>query len=373
MSKNNGMINELPMLDIPGIKDMVKHLVLKLNKVLFVRGTFGVGKSQGIHQVVAELDNRKAMVALLGPETPYRGVMMVDVRLGGYESVDLRGFPGVDKTTGQTVWFAPSTLPIVGNDQYPDDKLILLFLDEATSIKDDGVMSCAYQITLDRGVGEHKLKPNVRIVLAGNLDDDNGIVNTIPMPLNNRMTHVQAVVSPEAVVQHMQTRGVPPIFQAFLLACKDLVHTYDPRKPTAIVATPRTIMEAVDIYNDDMPDELKQAAIEGTVGTGWAKQFQGFHDVWRRVPSIKDIIADPMGIRLPEGSDALSLTYATVIKVTGAMALKNMTPLYKFITRLDAEYVVLCMTMATSRDAALFGTPEFMDYTKRYRDVYSRT
>lgn len=367
--------NELPMLDIDGMKDIVKYNVIKLNKPCFFRGRFGVGKSVGAKQAVEELNKPGALEALLGEDTPYTGVVMHDAcRLSSYDNVDMRGTPWPDKQTLLTMWFAPGTFPWVGNDAFPDDQIVLLFLDEFTSASLE-VMAVCYQLVLDRAIGEHKLKPNVRIMLAGNLDDDKGVVNQVPMPLNNRLTHFQVTTHAEGVCAYLQSIGAPPIFVAFLIqpVNKDLINTYNPKVPTPVVATPRTIEMAVDYYKADMPEALKRASMEGVVGKGWTTQFMGFHDVWRKVLPIKKIIADPEGVPLPSGEDELSMTYATVVNVSGAMSLKNMEPLYKFLCRLDAMYVVLAMTLATARDNALYGTPEFIHYTKRYRDVYNRS
>ena len=111
----------MDIIDIPTLKEFVKDVVIGLEEPVMIVGETGCGKSEGIAQAVEEAD-----------------AILCDIRLGQYDSVDMRGFPGVDKTTGLTVWHAPSTLPFVGNDLFPDDKTIVLFLDELTSATPSG-------------------------------------------------------------------------------------------------------------------------------------------------------------------------------------------------------------------------------------------
>jgi len=376
-------VNEIPKVTIQGMKNIVKWQVVLLDHVCIFEGTFGSAKSKAMQQVVSELNEPGALEALLGEKiwfTPlaggakqkYKGIILCDIRLGGYDGVDMRGTPWPDKTTGMTRWFAPATMPFVGNDAFPEDYIILIFFDEYNMAKED-VFGVLYQIVNDRAAGEHKFGHNVRMALAGNLSTDHGIVHETPMPLNNRTSHYETTLSAPEWCEWANGSGkIPPIFVAFLSVPtnQELLNTYNSKTPTPIVATARTIEKAAEIYTSDMPEELKRLAMNATVGTGWTAQFMGFHDVWRKVIPLRKIIADPEGVPLP---DELDMLYATVITVASGMEVKTIDPLYKFLTRLDAMYVVLAMTMATQRDKALYGTNVFIkDYTKRYREVYNR-
>ena len=356
-------------IDIPTMKNLIKQACIKLDEPLFFRGQFGGGKTEGAEQAVLELDEPEAMAALLGPDTPYIGCVQCDIRLGQYDSVDMRGFPGVDRATGLTVWHAPSTMPFIGNDAWPDNKIILLTLDEITSATAP-VFANAYQVINERRQGEHIIKRNVRICAMGNRDIDKGVVNRIPMPLNNRMTHFETIISVEAWCEWAQTQGVPAVFLAFMNFRKPLLNTYDPEKYEPIIATPRTWMKAVKYFLSDMNLELKQASIQGAIGEGPMMELYGFIDVWQKVIPIKTILADPEGVRLP---DEPSMQYATTVSVSGALSIKTVTPLYKFLVRLPPEFVILAMHLASKRDQKIYGTKEFVDFAKRYRQVFQAT
>ena len=143
----------IPTLNPTDMADLIKHVAIKLNEPVMIVGRLGSAKSAITNQVARDLNNKAALDALLGETNTFDGCVICDIRLGQYESVDLRGFPGVNKATGFTVWHAPSTMPFVGNDDFPDDKIILLFLDELTSAQ-PSVFAIGYQLINERRVGE---------------------------------------------------------------------------------------------------------------------------------------------------------------------------------------------------------------------------
>jgi len=241
-------------LDINDMKSFIKHIALDMMEPVFVWGGFGVGKSEGIKQAC-----REHAKDVHGPDAPMilykgaasldrarqraaageKGAILCDTRLSQYDSVDLRGFPGVDPATGTTVWHVPSTLPFEDNKLFDglDDWIITLFLDEANSAS-AAVSAVAYQLTNDRCVGEHRLRRNVRIVMAGNRETDKGVTNRQPAPLSNRLTHIEATASAEGLALYAQSAQWPPVFVAFIHFRKELVNTYDPDKPSKTFTLP---------------------------------------------------------------------------------------------------------------------------------------
>jgi len=332
------------------LKQLVKWNVIRLEEVIAIEGPSGCGKSEVIAQAVEEAD-----------------AMLCDIRLGQYDSVDLRGIPDTNKKTGQTVWYPPSTMPFIGNDAFPDDKIIVIFLDELGSATAP-VFGVCYQLLNEFRIGEHVLKPNVRIVCALNRSSDRGITNRMPFPLANRMTWFEMAVSVDAWCDWASRVGVPGVIIAFIRWKKlEALHTYNPDSPEKVVATPRTWMKAVKYFMSDMPETLKRKSMNGAIGAGVATFFWGFHDTWSKVLPIKSIIKDPMGVELPTEE---SLIYATAVNVSTEMTTKNIGSLYRFLCRLKPEYAILAVQMAVARDENLIDAPEYIDFSQRYRVVF---
>lgn len=335
-------------INIDDAKQMIQHIGVGMGESLMFWGQPGVGKSQAVAQVAAA-DN----------------AVLTDIRLSQYDSVDLRGIP-VPHDNGLTVWHAPSTLPFVGNDAFPDDQRIYLFLDEINAAA-QSVAAVAYQLINDRAVGEHRLKDNVVVVAAGNRESDRGVTNRMPLPLANRFTHAEIGVDVDVWCTHAQNIGLPPVGIAFMQFRKPLLSTFDPSRQDKAFATPRTWEKALKYYTADMPEAVKMAGMVGAIGEGPAAEFMGFVDVWESMIPVKDIIADPGGVPLPE---ELSARYAVAVNVSGSMGADTVTPLHRFLKRLDPEYVVMAWQLAIKRDDELFSTDEFMDFSKEYRAVF---
>nr|MCR5597733.1 AAA family ATPase [Lachnospiraceae bacterium] len=106
----------------------IRHAVLGL-------GAPGLGKSQVIRQI--------------GEKYGYK---VIDLRLAQMSEVEIGGliYPNEDRT--KTVWLAPDILP----DEERDGKKTILLLDEITSCS-KRVQVAAYQLVLDRRVGQYRL------------------------------------------------------------------------------------------------------------------------------------------------------------------------------------------------------------------------
>ena len=132
----------------------------KHNRPLFLWGPPGIGKSEIVHQIGADIDAH-----------------VIDIRLSLWEPTDIKGIPYFDSNTSKMVWAPPSELP----DQILADqhKQIILFMDEMNSAA-PAVQAAAYQLVLNRRVGTYKLPDNVLIVAAGNREADKGVTSRMP-------------------------------------------------------------------------------------------------------------------------------------------------------------------------------------------------
>lgn len=334
--------------DMPGI---IEEIAVRLNEPIMIVGAFGGGKTEIAHQTCAKNDWH-----------------MCDIRLGQYQSVDLHGFP--ENRSGWMHWCPPKTLPFIGNDNFPDDKIVLLTFDEITSAERE-VFGVAYQLINERRVGEHILKPNVRILCMGNREIDRGIVNRMPMPLNNRMTWFELSVSVDDWCVEMEKRGIDPMIIAFFQWKKDMLHTFDPDLPQKVVATPRTCYKAAKYYASDLPDHFKWASIMGAIGRGVTTELRAFIHIYNSITPVSTIIRDPMGVRVPTSVEDRGELYATSVAVARALNKSNAKALHTYLKRLAPEFCVTAWTLASKRDKSLWQTPEYLDMARVYQAVFT--
>lgn len=368
------------------VAQVIEHVVFGHQEPSMFWGEPGVGKSKAIlwgaeryarsqfgddAMVVTYKGKRSLDVARAFAAKGGRGIIICDVRLSQYDSVDLRGFPGVDAETKTTVWYAPSTLPFDDNPVFAgfENWLILVFFDEANAAS-NAVSAVAYQIINDRACGEHTLLPNTYMCLAGNREGDRGITNKQPLPLANRLTHYEVVPDVEVACEVATMLGWPMEWVAFINFRKPLISTFDPNSNMKSFATMRTWEKLLDYHIDpEMPQDIKLASMAGAVGAGPSGEFVGFLASWgelsKLMPSIKK---DPKTAKVP---DEASICYAISVAISGEMNVANVTNFYTYLTRMEAEYVILSWQLATKRDKKLFGTKEFVDFSKRYKVVFA--
>lgn len=366
-------------LSINQLKPFIRFVTQELREPLLIKGTFGVGKSEAIHQVASE-----------NPDD-----VLIDIRLSQWDSVDLRGLPGLaEEDFGDspviarkaaklvrkaklTNWYMPAALPFKGNPHFAGVKgTIWLFLDEINAAQ-LATLAVAYMLVNDRRVGEFELMDNVVIVAAGNLATDKGVVNRMPMPLLNRFVQVKAVVSvPDFCEHHQKVGDLPPIAFAFYNFKKELLHTYDPKAADEVCSTPRTAAKAWRAWQrHDKPAWMREAVMAGCVGQGVALEILGFAKIWE---SLKDYIpkikADPKGCDLPDmkSEEGLSVRYAVAMKLSGDMDQTTVKWIHPFLKRLNPDIAIMAWSFALRRDDNLYTAPEFLDYSRTYSTVFER-
>ena len=122
-------------------------------------GPPGVGKSQMVAQV-ADKNN----------------VEVIDIRLSQMEPSDLRGIPF--RENGSVEWAVPAMLP----NEERHGKSGILFLDEITSAA-PSVSAAAYQLILDRRLGQYTVPDGWAIFAAGNRQGDTDNDTSFHLPL----------------------------------------------------------------------------------------------------------------------------------------------------------------------------------------------
>lgn len=256
-------------------------------------GSPGVGKSQGVRQVAERIR-----------ESTGKKVVVTDVRLLLFNPVDLRGIPtaNVDKTLA--IWLKPQIFQMDASD----DVVNILFLDELSAAP-QSVQAAAYQITLDRVIGEHKLPENCIVIAAGNRVTDRSVAYKMPKALANRLCHFDVCEDYESwrvwAIQNKIHRNV----LGFLDSAPSQLMRFDPSNDDLAFPTPRA-WEMVSNVLTGVSDNISEVFefIVGCIGLETAYLFKNWCEVYNRIPKIKDIISgtDISVPRRPEAVFALT-------------------------------------------------------------------
>ena len=237
-------------------------------------GPMGVGKSQSIRalgKILEEKTNKK--------------IVITDVRLLLFNPVDLRGIPtaNVDKTLA--IWLKPQIFQM--NDS--SDVVNILFLDEISAAP-VSVQAAAYQITLDKKVGEHKLPDNTIVIAAGNRTTDKSVAYQMPKALANRLMHFDVGANNESWNKWAVEHNINEKIIGFIKFKQNALMNENLNPSDLAFATPRSWEMVSNILNY-VSDDISQVydLICGLVGNDLAIELKAWCRLYKNLPDIKDI------------------------------------------------------------------------------------
>ena len=253
-----------------GAKSSIKHAIRK-NRPIFLWGPPGIGKSDIVRQITDDLGNSH----------------LIDIRLSLWEPTDIKGIPYFDSNSGTMVWGAPAELPTEEFASQYD--YVVLFLDEMNSAA-PAVQAAAYQLILNRRVGQYKLPDNVVIIAAGNREADKGVTYRMPAPLANRFVHLELTVSFDDWFQWAVVNNIHADVAGYLQFAKKDLYDFDPKSPSRSFATPRSWTFVSELLDDGLDAETTTDLVSGAIGEGLAVKFMAHRKVASTMPNPTDIL-----------------------------------------------------------------------------------
>ena len=237
-------------------------------------GPPGVGKSQAVRQIAHEIE------ACTG-----KTVNVTDVRLLLFNPIDLRGIPTSNEDKTLAIWLKPQIFQM----DESEDVINILFLDEISAAP-QSVQAAAYQITLDRVVGEHRLPENCIVIAAGNRTTDKSVAFKMPKALANRLMHIEIEDSFNSWKAWAIRSGINAKVVGFLSFRQNYLMGFDAGNDDLAFPTPRAwemVSKILNNIDDDVDSVYK--LIAGIVGTGVAIEFRTWTKVYNDLPDIEDI------------------------------------------------------------------------------------
>lgn len=308
-------------------------------------GPPGVGKSQMVSQVAEK-----------------NQVPVIDIRLSQMEPSDLRGIPF--RIEDSVEWAIPSMLP---NAERHGPKGIL-FLDEITSAP-PSVSAAAYQLILDRKLGNYEVPEGWAIFAAGNRQGDRGVTYTMPAPLANRFSHYDVDVNLDDWVAWAWDQGINERVIAFLRFRPDLLFDFDPAHNPVAFPSPRSWEFANNALHkfEDHP-ELFLGALQACVGPAAGVELNAFIDSLEQMPDLDAIIAGE-NVSAPREID---LQYAVAAALVGrAIQVKGQENAHDVMGKILAYAkkfrqkemgVMMVSDMHRAIGEEIFTVPEFSDW-----------
>ncbi|MDA8095141.1 MAG: MoxR family ATPase [Betaproteobacteria bacterium] len=315
-------------------------------------GPPGVGKSQIIAQVAAR-----------------HGVPLIDIRLSQMDPTDLRGIPF---RNGELVeWSVPAMLPSARRH----GERGILFLDEITSAPPT-VSAAAYQLILDRRLGEYVIPEGWAIFAAGNRQGDRGVTYAMPAPLANRFTHYEVEANLEDWISWAHGVDIDERVIAFLRFRPDLIFDFNPAHNPVAFPSPRSweyAHRALRKFGET--PALLQDALQACVGPMAGTELKAFLDNMTALPDIDEILRGecaqvPAGIDLQYGVAAALVRRAVLAKdrPEAAATFGNILRYAKQFPQREMG-VMLVTDMHRAIGKPLFAVPEFAEWAATITDL----
>jgi len=297
------------------IKRSVEHLCER--KVpIFLWGPPGIGKSSIISQIARE-----------------KGIACIDLRLSLLDPTDLRGIPFFDAANQTAIWAPASFLPD------GSIKEGILFLDELNTAA-PMVQASAYQLILDRKIGEYKLPDGWAIVAAGNRESDKGVVFRMAAPLANRFIHLDMEVNVDDWRNWAISSNIDLSIISFISYRPDALFTFNTHSDSKAFATPRTWAYVNEILLSIPEDDLLMPLISGAIGEELAASFLGFKSVVKDLPDMNAIF-EGTTTETPTDTSALHiLCTALTLKVNDETRTKELDNLVTYSLNLPGEFAL---------------------------------
>lgn len=340
-------------------KTAIRHAMQK-KRPIFLWGPPGIGKSDIVAQITQSFSNSH----------------LIDIRLSLWEPTDIKGIPYFDSNNGTMVWGAPSELPSAELAAKYDN--IVLFLDEMNSAA-PAVQAAAYQLILNRKVGQYNLPDNVMIVAAGNREADKGVTYRMPAPLANRFVHLEIAVNFDDWFGWAVQNKVHKDVVGFLNFSKKDLYDFDPRSPSRSFATPRSWSFVSELLEDNLDENTTTDLVAGAVGEGLAVKFMAHRKVAASMPNPTEILAGKVKeMKAKEISAMYSLTVSLCYELKEASDANDkkfddkVNNFLRFaMDNFDTELVVMGIKLALTQ-YALPIDPDAVECFDEFHDRYGK-
>ena len=313
-----------------------KCILENTNLPAFLWGSPGIGKSAIVKQIAAE-----------------KNIPCIDLRLTLLDPTDLRGLPVMQGD--RVVWSPPVFLPREGAG--------ILFLDELNAAP-PAIQASAYQLVLDRRVGEYVLPKGFAIVAAGNRETDRAVTFRMPTPLRNRFLHLEIEPYLEDWKEWAMEEKIDPLIIGFLNFRPALLSTFGADFSAQAFATPRTWEYTSHLLSSGLQDEELRLAVAGVIGRETAAEFWAFRELAKNLPSVDEIL---------EGRDIVPENPSILYALCGALAgraRENINRVLEYSLKLPAEFAVLLVKdIHKHNHCNIFSSPVWPTWSKTFKEI----
>lgn len=250
---------------------------------LFIWGTTGIGKSDSVRNFAKEMA-KKLGLEFSDDEVEDGKFGFIDIRISQLEPSDLRGLPSIEKD--RTKWLIPNWLP-----KNPNSKGILFF--DEINLSPPSIQATAYQLILDRRLGDYKLPSGWVIISAGNRTEDKCNVFEMSSALCNRFTHTELTIpDKDSWLSWALNNEIDNRIIAFLQFKPSALFNFDGKNKDKSFSTPRSWAFCSKLIKEREDKDLLMILVSSAVGEATATEFCAFLRLQDKI-DLKELLKNP--------------------------------------------------------------------------------
>lgn len=237
----------------------------------------------------------------------------------------------------------------------------IIFVDEEDKMDVD-VKKAIGEMAYSGRLGPHRLPPGWVVWFAGNRREDRSGSTKNLDHLINRRSEISISDDLDSWVAWAEQKALNAVGITFVVQNANIVFDAKVPEKQGPWCTPRSIVQAIehlmafaDPVTGRLPhDTAAKEEVSGFIGHGAMAQLMATIQLEYQLPSLQDILSDPLGTPTPDKADGMMLVaYSLANRATVA----NIDPITNYVRRMPPDMATLFVRTASNRDPDLLDTP----------------
>ena len=355
--------------------DQLRELIkIAYNKKLplFIWGAPGIGKSytnrESANEIARDLKLEYSEdIQDINKENKF---MLLDIRVSQLDPSDLLGLPDLDREKGETRWLHPNWLPKKGQG--------IIFFDEL-NLAPPSIQASAYQLILDRRLGDYVLPDGYIIVGAGNRLEDKAHTFDMAVPLKNRFIHIELDVPfPEqgniksGWLKWASEHNIDTRILTYIAYLPSELYKFEESSKSPAFPTPRSWEYASKLINGVKDKKLIRMLVSSAVGDASASKFVEFIEIMENI-NLDEIMENPEKAGEIESIEQKFALLSLIIETYKSKP-EKLDAILEIARNIDREYLVFTMiTIAKIDTKAVNKIVKFANKMGMVSEIYEIT
>ena len=269
------------------------------------------------------------------------------------DPTDSKGMPGF--VDGEAMFVPFKDMKVLMNAT----ELTCCFIDDLGQAV-EAVQKPYMQLIHARKSNGYRVSDHVAFIAATNRHTDKAGVSGVLEPVKSRfVTIIKLEPDVEDWVSWALKVGLPTELIAFIRFRPELLFQFQPTKEIKNSPCPRTVHNVGKLMQMGIPTELEYEVYEGAAGEGFAAEFTGFLQIYRKLPNPDTVLMNPMKAEVPDDSATL---YAISVAIARKASENNIDRVITYANRLPVEFNVLLMRDALGVSPEISSTRPYIQW-----------